>query len=147
MLTGLLTSAAPSPGQGCTHRPGTCSPLALRLPGLLTSAVPSPGQGFTPPPGNVLPAGAALTGATDQCRTVARARVYPTAGNLPLALRLPGLLTSAVSSPGQGVCPAARELPTGAALTGATDQCRIVARARVYPPPETSRWRCAYRGY
>ncbi|QFG76960.1 hypothetical protein DMB90_20325 [Raoultella planticola] len=53
MLTGLLTSAAPSPGQGCTPPPGNVLPLALRLPGLLTSAVPSPGQGL-PTAGNVL---------------------------------------------------------------------------------------------
>ncbi|HHT5338566.1 TPA: hypothetical protein ACTY9F_004763, partial [Raoultella planticola] len=58
-----------------------------------------PGKGFTPPPGNVLPAGAMLTGATDQRRTVARARGLPRhLGTSPLALRLPGLLTSAVPS-------------------------------------------------
>ncbi|NYY80617.1 hypothetical protein DMH27_17540 [Raoultella planticola] len=69
--------------------------MALCLPGLLTSAAPSPGQVY-PTARERAPAGAALTGATDQRRTVARARVYPTAGNvLPLALRLPGLLTSA----------------------------------------------------
>ncbi|MDZ7446021.1 hypothetical protein [Raoultella planticola] len=56
----------------------------------------SPGKGFTPPPGN-LPGGAALTGATDQRRTVARARGVPRRpGTSPLALRLPRLLTSAV---------------------------------------------------
>ncbi|HHT0460181.1 TPA: hypothetical protein ACTW85_004786, partial [Raoultella planticola] len=47
--------------------------------------------------------------ATDQRRTVARARGVPRRpGTSPVALRLPGLLTSAVPSPGQGVYPAAR---------------------------------------
>ncbi|HHT0209970.1 TPA: hypothetical protein ACTW2S_005379 [Raoultella planticola] len=82
----------------------------------------------------MLPGGAALTGATDQCRTVARARGLPhRPGTSPLALRLPGLLTSAVSSPGQGVCPAAREPPRWRCAYRATDQRRIVARARGLP--------------
>ncbi|MGP7885139.1 hypothetical protein ACSSQN_022945, partial [Raoultella planticola] len=60
--------------------------------------------------------------ATDQRRTVVRARGVPRRpGTSPLALRLPGLLTSAAPSPGQGVYPTARE--------------------------RAPRWRCAYRGY
>ncbi|WP_131066577.1 hypothetical protein [Raoultella planticola] len=55
-------------------------------------------------------------------------------GTSPLALRLPGLLTSAVPSPGQGVYPTARErAPRWRCAYRATDQRRIVARARGVP--------------
>ncbi|WP_139155986.1 hypothetical protein [Raoultella sp. YJ] len=68
------------------------SPVALCLPGLLTSAAPSPGQGVYPTARERAPRWRCAYRATDQRRTVARVRGLPHRPGTcsPLALRLPG---------------------------------------------------------